>query len=169
MYGRVSHIERALKTVFGERRYQLLGAGSFLALVTLYAFTLPATYTGGRVGLVSLRLLTPTLAGFAVVLSGLVAVLVPFNLYTLDLGAEAGTATTTSGFLGSILPPLLCCSPLIPGLIAMVGAVFPAVAGTSGVIQGFIAVYEMEILAGATVLLLYAVHRSAQTVHGCNC
>ena len=169
MRNRIAYIERAMKTVFSERRYQMLGAGNFLFFLTLYAFTFPASYTGGRVGMVSIQFLTPTLAGFAVIMAGLVAVVLPLNLYIIQLGAEASTVSATSGVLGSILTPLLCCSSLIPSLFAVVGAVIPAVAGTSGIVQGFIAIYKMEILVMAILLLAYSVHRSARVMAGCRC
>lgn len=169
MRDRINYIEHAVKTVFSERKYQVLGAGSFLFFLTLYAFTLPATYTGGRVGMVSLQLLTPTLAGFAIVMAGLVALIVPFTAYALELGASAGTAAATGGFVSSVLPPLLCCSPFLPILFTAVGAFVPAVAGSSGVVQGLIAVYEAEILTAASLLLVYSVHRSASVVTGCTC
>ena len=153
--------------VFTERLYQGLGVATFLAFLTLYLFTLPATYTGGRVGLVSLRLLTPTLAGFAVAMAGLVAVIVPFTAYTLRLDGAAGTTATTSGVVGSILPPLLCCSPLLPTLAATVVSVFPAAFGVSGFIQGFIATHEPEVLTAATLVLVYAAVENAKGVTKC--
>ena len=63
----------------------------------------------------------------------------------------------TGGFLGSFLPPLLCCSPLIPSFIGIFGAVAPGVFSFGGAIQGFIAVNEDYILSGAILLLLFSV------------
>lgn len=146
----------------------MIGLITFLAFFTLYLFTLPATYTGGRVGMVSLQYLTPTLAAFSFVMAGLVAVIIPFTAYTMQLGGSSSTTATTSGFLGSVLPPLLCCSPLLPTLAAAVVGVFPAAFGVSGFIQGFVATYEIEILTVATFILLYAATRNAQSVTRCS-
>lgn len=167
MRDRIAHVERAVKTVFSKRRYQVIGLGSFLFFLALYAFTLPATYTGGRVGLVSLRLLTPTLAAFSFIMAGLVAVILPFTAYTIQIGGSSSATATTSGVVGSVLPPLLCCSPLLPIIAASVAGVFPAAFGVSGYIQGFVATYETEILLTATGILGYALYRSAETVNGC--
>jgi hypothetical protein len=165
---RINAIRTATRIVFSERKYQLVGVGTFLTFLALYLFTLPATYTGGRIGMVSLRLLTPTLAVFAFIMAGLVGFIVPFMAYTLNIGGSASAMTTTSGMAGSVLPPLLCCSPLLPSLFAVVGAVFPAVAGTSGFVQGFIATYEIELLTVATLLLVYAVTQNAKGVTRCS-
>lgn len=162
---------RTLRTagqiVFGERKYQSLGVVTFLGFLILYLFTLPATYTGGRVGMVSLRLLTPTLTGFAVVMAGIVAVIVSFMLYTMRMNGAAEASTTTTGFVGSILPPLLCCSPLLPTLAAAVVGVFPAAFGVAGFIQGFMATYEPQILTVATLVLGYAAVQNAKGVTQC--
>ncbi len=158
----------AFSTVFSERKYQLIGFLTFVAFLTLYLFTLPATYTGGRVGLVSLRLLTPTLAVFSAVMAGLVSLILSFTVYTVQIGGSSSAAATTTGFLGSVLPPLLCCSPILPIVAASVAGMFPAVFGVSGFVQGFVATYEVEILTAATVVLLYASLRNAKSVTQCS-
>lgn len=160
-------LRMAGRIVFAERLYQGIGVAIFLGFLVLYLFTLPATYTGGRIGLVSLRFLTPTLAGFAVVMAGLVAVIVPFTAYTLRLNGDTGTTATASGVVGSILPPLLCCSPLLPTLAAAAVGVFPAAFGVSGFIQGFIATHEPEILTAAILVLAYAAVQNAKGVTQC--
>ncbi|MFC6616224.1 hypothetical protein ACFQAS_15060 [Halopenitus salinus] len=153
--------------VFARRTYAGLAVATFLLAAVFYTFTLPATYTGGQVGMVSLRYLTPALAGFALVMAGLVAVIVAFTAYSLRLGASTSTTATTSGFFGSVLPPILCCSPLLPTVAAMFVGVFPGVFGVSGAVQGFIATYELEILSVATLLLVYAVLQNAKGVTRC--
>lgn len=159
---------RAVTIVFSTRKYQAIGGVTLLLFLLLYLVTLPATYTGGRVGMVSLRLLTPTLAVFSVVMATLVAIIVSFTAYTMQIGGSANTATTTTGFVGSVLPPLLCCSPLLPTLAAAVVGVFPAAFGVSGFIQGFMATYEAEILTVATLVLLYAALQSAKGITQCS-
>lgn len=153
--------------VFDRRRYVGLAIATFLLAAVFYAVTLPATYTGGQVGMVSLQHLTPALAGFAVVMAGLVAVIVSFTTYSLRLGGSTSTTATTTGFFGSVLPPILCCSPLLPTVAAIFVGVFPGIFGVSGAVQGFIATYELEIVSVATLLLAYAVLQNAKGVTQC--
>lgn len=164
----IDSFKTAAAIVFSTRKYQATSGVTLLVFLPLYLGTLPATYTGGRVGLVSLRLLTPTLAVFAVVMAGLVAIIVSFTAYTMRIGGSANTATTTTGFLGSVLPPVLCCSPLLPTLAAAVVGVFPAAFGVSGFSQGFVSTYEPEILTAAPLVLLYAATRTAHGVTRCS-
>lgn len=158
----------AATIVFAKQRFQAIGVATFLVFLSLYLVTLPATYTGGRVGMVSLRLLTPTLATFSLVMAGLVAIIVSFTAFTMQLGGSTNTTTTTTGFIGSVLPPLLCCSPLLPTLAAAVVGVFPAAFGVSGFIQGFMATYETELLTAATLVLGYAALQNAKGVTQCS-
>lgn len=153
--------------VFSQRKYLGLAVATFLLTAVFYAFTLPATYTGGQIGMISLQYLTPLLAAFSVVMAGLVATIISFTAYSLRLGASASTTTTTTGILGSVLPPILCCSPLLPTIAAVFVGVFPGAFGISGSVQGFIATYEIEILAAATVVLLYTVLQNAKGVTQC--
>lgn len=157
----------AVSLVFSRSKYVGLAAVTFLVAAVFYAFTLPATYTGGQVGLISLQYLTPLLAAFSVTMAVLVALIVSFTAYSLRLGSSASTSTTTTGILGSVLPPILCCSPLLPTIAAVFVGVFPGAFGVSGAVQGFIATYEIEILAVATIVLLYAVLQNAKGVTRC--
>lgn len=165
----LQHIKDGARIVFSSKKYLALGIVSFILFMLLYFFTLPATYTGGRVGIISLRLLTPRLAVFSVVMALLIGLIIPFTVYSFKQGGKARKATTAGGFIGSILPPLLCCSPLIPSVAAIFGAVSPAVFGISGAVQGFIATNETYILLGATLLLIVALVQTAKSTKQCLC
>ena len=157
-------IVSAIKTVFSSPAYLIAGAVSFSLALTLYLFTLPATFTGGQVGLVSLRFLTPRLAGLAVVMAALLAVILPFILYLIRRGQKARTATTAGGVLVGVLAPLLCCSPILPIALGFVGGLFPLLGGAGGGIQGFIATHETEFFAAAILLLIYALYQNAKKI-----
>ena len=47
----------AMAWVFRAQPYRYLALGLFALALTLYVFTLPAAYTGGVIGLISLRYL----------------------------------------------------------------------------------------------------------------
>ena len=165
----LQHIKDAIRIVFSSKKYVALGLGSFVAFLLLYLFTLPATYTGGRIGLISLQLLNVKLAVFSFIMALLIALIIPFTVYSFKQGAKTRKATATSGFIGSILPPLLCCSPLLPSLAGVLGAISPAVFGFSGAVQGFIATNETYILLGATLLLGFALIQTAKSTKQCIC
>lgn len=157
-------IVAAIKTVFSASSYRMAGILSFVLALALYLFTLPATFTGGRVGLVSLRFLTPRLTVLAVVMAALLAVILPFILYLVRRGRRARTASTASGVAIGILAPILCCSPLLPIALGFVGGVFPLLGGAGMGLQGFIATHETGFFAAAIVLLIYALYQNARKV-----
>ncbi len=160
-------IKHSIKIVFSERKYIGIGFLSFSLFFTLYIFTLPATYTGGRIGLISLHFLTWELFIFSFVMAVLIALIISFIsflIYSFKRTKEINKSVITGGFLGSILPPLLCCSPLIPSFVGIFGAVLPGVFRFSGFLQGFIAVNENYILIGSIFLLLFSLIRMSKSV-----
>lgn len=164
----INALQTAGEIVLSRRRYLSLAVATFFLAAVFYAFTLPATYTGGQVGMVSLQYLTPLLGAFAVVMAALLALIVTFTAYSMRIGTSTSATTTTTGILGSVLPPILCCSPLLPTIAAVSVGIFPGAFGVSGTVQGFIATYEIEILTVATVVLVYAVVQNAKGVTQCS-
>ena len=154
----------AAKTVFSSRAYLIAGAVSFAISLVLYLFTLPATFTGGQVGLVSLHFLTLRLAGLAVVMAALLALILPFIIFLIRRGQKARTATTAGGVLVGIITPLLCCSPILPIALGFVGGLFPLLGGAGGGIQGFIATHETGFFVAAILLLVSALYQNAKKI-----
>ncbi len=151
----------AFRLVFATRGYRLLAIILFLAFLTLYLFLLPGAYTGGIVGWASLRFLTPTLIFFSFLLSVLVSLSLTFSVYGFRVAASAkGQGASLLSVITSILPGVLCCTPVVPTLLALAGASTPTIFGLSGRIQGIFATYEVHFLVAAALLLLYALHRS---------
>lgn len=141
-----------------------MGAVSFLLTLTLYLFILPATFTGGQVGLVSLQFLTLRLAALALIMAALLALIMPFSIFLIRRGQKARTATTASGILVGIITPLLCCSPILPITLGFVGGLFPLLGDAGGGIQGFIATHETEFFAAAILLLIYTLYQNAKKI-----
>jgi len=158
----------ALKIVFSSKKYLLGGILTFFIFLLLYLFTLPATYTGGRIGLVSLKMLTPELGIFSFVMAFLVGLILPMSVYSFKSNMKI-KKSGAGGFFVSILPSLLCCSPLIPSIAALFAASSPAAFGVGGAIQGFIAVNEIYILIGAVALLLFSFVQTAKSITQCIC
>ena len=165
----LKEVKKANKIVFSNRKYLSLGIISFIGFLTLYLFTLPATFTGGRIGFISLQFLTLKLALFSILMAFFISLVIPFTVFGFKHGIKTSKASVTGGFLGSVLPPILCCSPFIPTVLALVGATSFAWFGVGGAIQGFIATYETQFFSGATLLLAYATVQSAKSTNKCLC
>ncbi|OYV58186.1 MAG: hypothetical protein B7X01_03965, partial [Acidiphilium sp. 21-62-4] len=72
-YQRVEMVPRALQFALGSRRAVIGTMVLFVAALGFYAMLLPATSTGGVVGLVSLRFLTPGQFVLALIMAVLLA------------------------------------------------------------------------------------------------
>ncbi len=68
--------------------------------------------------------------------------------------------------LSSFLPATICCTPVVPTLLAILGASTPQIFGLTGRIQGFFATYELLILAFALVLLFVSLRLATRSILG---
>ena len=73
----------AIRLVLQSRPYRYLALGLFALALTAYVFTLPAAYTGGVVGLISLRYLTAELLFFSLALAALLSLALTLNIYAI--------------------------------------------------------------------------------------
>ncbi len=157
----------AVGLVFHARPYRYLALGFFASALTLYVFTLPAVYTGGVIGLISLRYLNAELLFFAIALAALLSLALTLNIYAFRASQRRrGTGVTFGAALSSLLPAGVCCTPLVPTLLAILGASTPQIFGLTGRIQGVFATYEPLFLSFALILLLFSLRLVTRNVLG---
>ena len=158
----------AIRLVLQLRPYRYLALGLFALALTAYVFTLPAAYTGGVVGLISLRYLTAEWLFFSLALAALLSLALTLNIYAFraSIIRPRSGGLSLGAALSSVLPASICCTPLVPSLLAILGATTPQIFGISGRIQGFLATYEFEILGFALILLLVALRPAARNILG---
>lgn len=162
-----SIVPRALRLALGSRRARLATGLAFLVFVALYAMILPATYTGGAIGLVSLRFLDWGMFALALLMGLLLALTLALGVYGFRNGAGAKPAGSALGAVLAMLPALLCCSPILPLTLSAIAAALPA-AGALGIpIQGFIATHESEIYGVAAALMVWGLYGNARRVLAC--
>lgn len=163
MASRPASIASALGVVFRAAAYRYLGAGLFLLASVLYAFTLPAIYTGGAIGWISLRYLNGELLLFSLVLALLLSLVLTLNVYSFRTALRRhGTGLSLGAVLASLVPSSVCCTPLVPSMLAAVGASTPQIFGLTGRIQGTVARYDVLFLVLSSLLLLVALRVAAQ-------
>lgn len=159
----------AIRFALAERRARIWGATTFLIGLGFYLPVLPATDTGGAIGLVSLRFLTLGEVGLALTMAILLGLTTALGIYVLRQGAHATSSRTMLGAIVAIIPTLLCCSPILPLGIAAIASVLPA-AGTLGMpIQGFIATHEAWLYAIAITFMAWGLYANARRALYCAC
>lgn len=157
----------AVSLVLHAQHYRYLALGLFALALTLYVFTLPAAYTGGVIGLVSLRYLNAELLFFAIAVAALLSLALTLSIYAFRASVRQRSSSLTFGaMLSSLSPAAICCTPLVPSQLALAGASTPQIFGLTGRIQGFFATYELPILVFALVLLLLSLRLATRNVMG---
>jgi hypothetical protein len=138
-------------------RCRLAGFAMVAAAVTfLYTILLPFDYTQ-RFELANWNYLDAYLLAWAIVLGLGMGFVVSVQVYAMRRIAAARVASGAVGglaFVGSLLPSFLCCTPIIPTLLAFVGVSGVGLYGTTGTLQHFFAVHQTEFLSASLVLLL---------------
>ena len=105
-------------------------------------------------------------AGFPTTLAVIVTAY-SLNVYAYRAMADRRSCRVTAGAMfSSILPTSICCTPVVPTLLAVLGASTPQIFGIGGQIQGFFATYEMPILMLALAFMIFAVHLAAKDFSG---
>ncbi len=163
-------IINALKTVWKHSVYRWLSLSCFTLFFLLYLFTLPSSFTGGQIGLVSLQYLDKSMVSLSFVMAVLVAMIMTLMVWLIRQGQKASKASATGGVLVGIFAPLLCCSPIIPIVFGSLASLLPSAIGTSGpLFQGFIATHQAELFSVAIILLLLALYQNARKVMSGTC
>ena len=161
----MSSIAIALKQLWTEPVGRWTTVAGMIVMLPLYAATLPASLTGGRIGWTSLRLLTPEQAVIALCLTVLLSQTLGLMVLLMRHRQRASKATAAGGALMACITPLLCCSPLLPLGVGALAVVFPALSGVGpGFAQGFIATHEMMLLLIALALSAVAFYQNAKRV-----
>jgi hypothetical protein len=150
---------RALWVALGEvlgspgRRiaFGLVSAGVALA----YTILLPFEYTQ-RLELANWGYLSAYLVAWAIVLGLGMGLVLSVQVYAMRRVARARAASGAVGglaFLASLAPSFLCCTPIIPTVLAFVGVSGLGLYGTTGALQHFFAVHQAEFLSASALLL----------------
>jgi hypothetical protein len=148
-------VSSALVEVLGTRRRVagFLGAAGVVTFV--YTLLLPFDYTQ-RVELANWDYLDARLLAWAIVLGLFMGLVVSVQIYAMRKVVAARTAAGAAGgvaFVVSLLPSFLCCTPIIPSLLAFVGVSGVGLYTTTGTLQHFFAVHQNELLAASLAML----------------
>jgi len=165
----IARMPLAIRMAFADRRARHWGGATFLFGLIFYLLVLPATDTGGAIGLVSLQFLTPGETVLALIMAVLLGLTTALGVYGLRQGGSATSGRSVLGAIVAVLPTLLCCSPVLPMAIAAIASVLPAAGALGLPIQGFLATHEMWLYGIAIALMLWGLHANARRALHCAC
>lgn len=151
-----ARLRDALGEVLGSPG-RLAGFAVISAVVALaYSLLLPFDYTQ-RFELANWHYLNGGLLAWSIVLGVGMGLVASVQVYAMRRIARARAAAGTAGgvaFVASLLPSFLCCTPIIPTVLAFVGVSGVGLYGTTGTLQHFFAVHQTQFLAASLALLV---------------
>lgn len=159
----VSHLPASVADIAAVPRYRLIFVLVAAAVTVIYSILLPFSLTQ-RLSVDNWHNLTPELTVFSLAFGILIAFIVTVQVYAMSrIVRGSGQALTVGAVLASLLPNMLCCTPIVPTLLAIFGLSTVSVYGLSGRIQSFFAINETVILLTSLILLagsaVWSVHR----------
>jgi hypothetical protein len=148
-------LRAALGEVLGSPG-RLAGFVVVAAVVALaYSLLLPFDFTQ-RFELANWHYLSAGLLAWSIVLGACMGLVASVQVYAMRRIARARAAAGTAGgvaFVASLAPSFLCCTPVIPTVLAFVGVSGVGLYGTTGTLQHFFAVHQTQFLAASLALL----------------
>ena len=146
-----------LRAVATDRVNVLLFAVLTVVVTAGYSLMLPFAFTQ-RLSLRNWQFLTPRLVAFAIALGVGMAFLLTVQVHAFRRAAAARRATgdkALSGFalLVSLLPTFLCCTPVIPTVLATFGLSAISVYSTTRSLQRFFETHQSAFIAASLGLL----------------
>ena len=146
----------ALRRVFASRWYLVTYAALAPPIGFAYALLLPGLIFGSY-GLWVLRFLTPTEGAFALAMAVLLPLVLVLNVYLVRHpecrpAKRAGAGAPLGALLLSVIPNALCCTPIVPVLLAafVSGA---ALVSISAPVQYFLGTYSALLYAVSALAL----------------
>ncbi|GAC1403122.1 MAG: hypothetical protein NVSMB64_04210 [Candidatus Velthaea sp.] len=160
----IRQVKTALDLTFrgpGSRRAFAILGGAGTAATTFYLFMLPSPAVGG-LSPIALRYLTPFLAIAAVTLGFGFALAIAINVGALAQRRASAEIVGIGGLLASVLPGSLCCTSVVPSLLALLGLSSTSIIGTTGRIQSIFVLHENEFIVASVAAVLLSVYLAAR-------
>lgn len=162
----LAYERNALRLAFSQKKYIILFAILALSICTLYMYMLPSLPDGAFIAPYAIRFITPVQEMFAVIFGVLFSLVIVLNIYSFRMHTSSGKRLTVGSVLASLVNGL-CCTPVIPTLIALSGASTPVLFDISPRIQAFFEFNYQYFYLLSAALLLISVHYLSRNISCC--
>ncbi len=153
-------------SVLKIRRYLLAFIAVSLISLAIYSYLLAGSTLNLGTPKIALGLDAYALAA-SLSISLLLSLSIVLSTFSALNGAAAGAKVGLSAIVASIAPVSLCCTPVIPTMLAAFGASTTTIIGATGALQGPFATYEPLFIAVSIVLLLLSVFLASRRIARC--
>ncbi len=163
--GRLNYEHVALTVVFRNKLNNVLFFSLAPAVSLLYMFLLPSLPAGGLVP-DAIRFITPVQLIFSVAFGVLLSLVVVLNIQAFRMNVPSASGSAVGSVLASLVNGL-CCTPLVPLVIALSGASTPVLFQYSPPIQAFFENYASYFYLMSATLLLLSIHFVSKGISCC--
>ena len=157
---------RGLSLAFGEKKYIVTFVILGVLISALYMYLLPSLPDGVLIAPYAIQFITPVQEAFALIFGILLSLVIVLNIYAFRMHSSAGKRLTVGSVLASLVNGL-CCTPLIPTLIALSGASTPVLFDYSPRIQAFFEFNYQYFYLLSAALLFISVHYLSRNIYSC--
>jgi hypothetical protein len=159
------YLPQALSLVFERRAYLYSFLVLSVAISSLYIVLLPSLPLG-TLNFQVVRFITPLQLAFAVVFGILLSLVVTINIYSVKFRVKGTKGITIGSILASAVNGL-CCTPVVPSLIAILGASSTVIFEYAPPIQAFFERDYPYFYLLSALLLLLSLQRSSKNIVCC--
>ena len=156
----------AISFVFKNRWYMLAFITISLLSLVIYSYLLAGSALNFGTPKIALGLDVSALA-VSLSISILLSLSIVLSAFSALNGIAAGAKLGFGAIVASIAPVSLCCTPVIPAMLAAFGASTPTIIGATGALQGPFATYEPLFIAVSIVLLLLSIFLASKRITKC--
>ncbi len=103
----------------------------------------------------------------AAVISILLALSLIMNAFAFANRVSLSEKISLGAIIMAILPSSLCCTPVIPALLATFGASTTTIIGATGMLQGPFATYEVLFIIASLILFLLSIFLVSININKC--
>ncbi len=155
----------ALSILTSEKKYLVMLILLSVLICTLYLFLLPSLPDGALV-FYAIYFITPLQVAFAIGFGVLISLVITLNVYAYRIRTSSRKSLTVGSILASLVNGL-CCTPLIPSIVALTGVSTPVLYSISPRIQAFFEFNYGYFYALSLLLLLVSVHYLSRNISCC--
>ncbi|MCL4391654.1 MAG: hypothetical protein M1284_01410 [Candidatus Parvarchaeota archaeon] len=86
------------------------------------------------------------------VISSLISLVITLNAYSFSIKSKTSKKLTIGSIIGAVLPSSLCCTSIIPSIMAIAGFSTSFILGNTGKIQSVFSIYSPVFIGGGAII-----------------
>ena len=169
LLNKADHLRETFGIVLRSPRRRLGWIGLATLFSVIYSLLLPFSFSQ-RVAFSNWSYLDPYMVMWSLVLGTAMSLVLMIQITAMRSVLSAGTTSLTGlAFLASVIPSFLCCTPIVPTLLAFVGFSSLGLYETTGGIQYFFATQQTLFLSSSLAILLLSIWWSSLRLCNARC